>query len=351
MRMRNLFVWSFLLLRLVSSCDEKIIEEENHISPDYTAANINVFKKTARLNASNISSATTEDLFVNRDFFVGENNLYVINNVTDNWSIEVFDRNALKHKSTLKSWMEGDKSKSFGSAIFGVSENNGRLYVTNSSQVQIFDTNSLEFIARAGTGKWWSEEPITLTNGFAAFSFKDKLFVRDRYNLVVFNESDLIKDKPQSEIKVVARTQKGILSDMAYHSQHPISMAMHKDLLYLTDAGQKKLYVFDPETVVDSQPIPVHQEIQLSERPLSITFFRDHLYILCDGGQLLVYNAESNELVDKIVGIDKYLLETSVNRFAISANGEGVSQIFINDMTNKEITVGVVENVEIKIYE
>ena len=152
MRMRNLCVWSFLLLLLVSSCDETIVEEENHISPDYTSAFINVFKKTKSLNASNISSATTEDLFVNRDFYVGETNLYVINNVADNWAIEVFDRNTLAHKATLKKWLEGDNSKSFGGTIFGLSENKGRLYVTNSSQVQIFDANSFEFIARAGTG-------------------------------------------------------------------------------------------------------------------------------------------------------------------------------------------------------
>lgn len=340
-----------MLLLLVSSCDEQIIEEENHISPDYRSAFINIFKKTESLNASNISPEITADLFVNRDFYVGENNLYVINNVVDHWAIEVFDRNTLEHQSTLKSWTEGEKAKRFGGTIFGISENKNRLYVTNSSQVQIFDTNSFEFIARAGTGVWWSEPDRTLTNGFAAYSFKDKLFVRDRYNLVVFNESDLIKGKPQSEILVVARTEKGKLSDMAYHNQHPVSMLMHKDLLYLSDAGQKKIFIFDPEAIQASQPIPIYKELQLTEKPLSITFFQNYLYILCDGGQLGVYDAKSLEQIDTILGIGQYLFESSINRFEISPNCEELPQIFINDMVNKEISVGLVENVEIKIYD
>jgi len=342
-------VWSFLVLFLVSSCDEKIIEEENFIEASYETDSITIFKKDTSIKASDISSTTTDDLFVNRDFCVGETNLYVINNVDNNWAVEVFDRSSLMHKSTLKTWVEDGETKSFTDGmIYHVSESKGRLYVTHKSQVHIFDSNSFEFIARAGTGKWSTEESITFTNGFAALSYKDKLFVRDRRNIVVFNESDLIKDKAQSEIKVVARTKTGVLSDA---KNSLVSMVTNNDLVYLTDQRNKKIYVIDPESVVASEEIPVLREISLNKKPLSITFFKNEIYILCNKGQLLIYDIESLEQVDQIFGIDQYLFESSINKFGIFAHGDEQSQIFINDMENKEIVVGLVENVKIKLYE
>ena len=99
----------------------------------------------------------TESTFAPKDVCVYGNRIYIVNNASGNFSLEILEEQngKLTHIKSLKEWTEGGATKGFAATPNGVTVAHGKIYVTNEqSRTDIFDEKTFELVATIGTGSW-----------------------------------------------------------------------------------------------------------------------------------------------------------------------------------------------------
>lgn len=183
----------------------------------------------------------TEKTFTPKDICVNGDRIYIVNDATGNYCLEIFDvkEGKIIHLKSLKAWMAGDKAETFTALPTGVTVAHDKIYVTRTdSRTEIFNAKTFELITCIGTGQW-GEGAYQTVHAFDVLVRRGCVFIRDKRKVCIFMEKD-VQPGTYQKISNYCRTQN------LGEAMGTYGLAMDKDgLLYTTHQGNKKIHIFD----------------------------------------------------------------------------------------------------------
>ena len=219
----------------------------------------------------------TESTFAPKDVCVYGNRIYIVNNASGNFSLEILEEQngKLTHIKSLKEWTEGGATKGFAATPNGVTVAHGKIYVTNEqSRTDIFDEKTFELVATIGTGSWGEGSNQTV-HAFDVLVHRGCVFIRDKKRVCVFIEDDIVPGKSFKNVPNYCRT-----SNMG-EAMGTYGQTIGNDgLLYTTHQGNKKIYVFDLQAMREQVEWKAQRVINLtSYSPYDIAFIGKRMFV------------------------------------------------------------------------
>lgn len=243
---------------------------------------------------------STESSFAPKDVCVYGNRIYIVNNATGNFSLEILEEQngKLVHIKSLKEWTEGGATKGFAATPNGVTVTHGKIYVTNEqSRTDIFDEKTFELIATIGTGAWGEGSKQTV-HAFDVLVYRGCVFIRDKKRVCTFMEHDIIPGKSFKNVSNYCRT-----SNMG-EAMGTYGQAIGSDgFLYTTHQGNKKIHVFDPMAMREQKEWKAQRVISFSSySPYDLAFAGKRMFVSLATGKnqpiaLAEINPETGEVV------------------------------------------------------
>ncbi|WP_294470762.1 hypothetical protein [uncultured Bacteroides sp.] len=219
----------------------------------------------------------TKSTFAPKDVCVYGNRIYIVNDATGNFSLEILEEQngQLVHVKSLKEWTEDNATKGFAGPPNGVTVAHGRIYVTNEkSRTDIFDDKTFELVATIGTGAWGEGSNQTV-HAFDVLVYRGCVFIRDKKRVCTFMENDIIPGVSFKNVSNYCRTF-NMGEEMVTHGQAIGS----NGLLYTTQQANNKIHVFDPATMREQKEWKAEREINLSPRsPYDIAFVGKRMFV------------------------------------------------------------------------
>lgn len=219
----------------------------------------------------------TEATFAPKDVCVYGNRIYIVNNATGNFSLEILEEKdgRITHIKSLKEWTENGATKGFAGTPNGVTVAHGKIYVTNEqSRTDIFDEKTFEPVATIGTGAWGEGSKQTV-HAFDVLVYRGCVFIRDKKRVCTFLEDDIIPGKSFKNVSNYCRTS-NIGEAMGTYGQ-----AIGSDgFLYTTHQGNKKIYVFDPAAMREQKEWKAQRTINLTSYiPYDVAFVGKRMFV------------------------------------------------------------------------
>lgn len=277
----------------------------------------------------------TETTFAPKDVCVNGNRIYIVNNAAGNFSLEVLEAQDGKptHIKSLKEWTEGGASKGFAGTPNGVTVAHGKIYVTNEqSRTDIFDEKTFELIATIGTGSWGEGSNQTV-HAFDVSVYRGCVFIRDKKRVCVFIEDDIIPGKSFKNVSNYCRT-----SNMG-EAMGTYGQAIGSDgLLYTTHQGNKKIHVFDLQTIREQTEWKAQRVIDLSSySPYDIAFAGKRMFVSFATGKnqpiaLAELNPETGAVIKDYTTVGEHTF-SNVEKMSMSRQ-----TLFVIDRTARTVT-------------
>lgn len=219
----------------------------------------------------------TESTFTPKDVCVYGSRIYIVNNATGNFSLEILEEQngKLTHIKSLKEWIEGGETKGFAATPNGVTVAHGKIYITNEqSRTDIFDEKTFGLVATIGTGAWGEGSNQTV-HAFDVLVHRGCVFIRDKRRVCTFIEDDIVPGKSFKNVPNYCRT-----SNMG-EAMGTYGQATGSDgALYTTHQGNKKIYVFDLQSMREQVEWKPQRVIDLSVySPYDIAFAGKRMFV------------------------------------------------------------------------
>ena len=241
-----------------------------------------------------------ESTFAPKDVCVYGSRIYIVNNATGNFSLEILEEQngKLTHIKSLKKWIEGGETKGFAATPNGVTVAHGKIYVTNEqSRTDIFDEKTFELVATIGTGAWGEGSNQTV-HAFDVLVHRGCVFIRDKRRVCTFIEDDIIPGKSFKNVPNYCRTS-GLGEAMGTYGQ-----AIGSDgMLYATHQNNHRIHVFDLHSMREQTEWKTQRTIVLSPySPYDVAFAGKRMFVsfLTDKQQpvgLAEVNPETGEII------------------------------------------------------
>ena len=277
----------------------------------------------------------TEATFAPKDVCVNGNRIYIVNNAAGNFSLEVLEAQDGKPTpiKSLKEWTEGGVSKGFAGTPNGVTVAHGKIYVTNEqSRTDIFNEKTFELIATIGTGSWGEGSNQTV-HAFDVLVYRGCVFIRDKKRVCVFIEDDIIPGKSFKNVSNYCRT-----SNMG-EAMGTYGQAIGSDgLLYTTHQGNKKIHVFDLQTMREQTEWKAQRVIDLSSySPYDIAFAGKRMFVSFATGKsqpiaLAEVNPETGAVIKDYTTVGEHTF-SNVEKMSMSRQ-----TLFVIDRTARTVT-------------
>ena len=236
------------------------------------------------LSYEDVPGATAET-FSPKDVCADDHRVYVLNDATNAWSVEVFteEGGVLTHERTLQTWSYNGNEQTFIGQPKGIAVGNGKLYVVNvSSRVDVFDTNTLEFITAIGTGSW-GDGVTQIEHGMEVIAKGDRVIVRDKKRLNIYAEEDIVAENYCNVARMAQSIYMGE-SMQVYGSDMDM-----QGFVYTSHDNSRRIYKYDPRKVQAGQNISPVATFDMKVAPLDV---------VCFDNRLLVSQASAPRLVE-----------------------------------------------------
>lgn len=219
----------------------------------------------------------TEMTFTPKDVYAYGNRIYIVNNATGHFSLEVFEEQngKLAHIKSLKEWTEGGVTKGFAATPNGVTAAHGKIYITNTqSRTDVFDEKTFELIAIIGTGAWGEGNNQTV-HAFDVLVHRGCVFVRDKKRVCAFMENDIIPGKSFKNVSNYCRTS-NLGEAMGTYGQ----VIGSDGLLYTTHQDNKKIHAFNLQTMRELTEWIAQRTIDLAPYiPYDVAFVGQRMFV------------------------------------------------------------------------
>lgn len=226
------------------------------------------------LSYEDIPGATAET-FRPKDICADDHRVYVLNDADNAWSIEVFKEmnGTLTHLHSLKEWQHNGNTQTFLGQPKGITVGNGKLYVVNvSSRVDVFDTNTFDFITAIGNGSW-GDGTTQIVHGMEVIAKGDRVVVRDKKRLNFYMEEDILAANYQNIPRIAQSIYMGEAMEN-YGSDMDIN-----GIVYTSHDNSRKIYKYDPRVVRVSQTLQPAATFNMAQKPVDVVCFGNRVLV------------------------------------------------------------------------
>lgn len=226
------------------------------------------------LSYEDVPGATAET-FRPKDVCADNDRVYVLNDADNAWSVEVFATNngQLTHLQSLKSWDFKGEAQTFLGQPKGIAVGNGKLYVVNiRSRVDVFESETLEFITAIGNGQW-GDDGAQIVHGMEVIAKGDRVIVRDKKRLNIYVQEDIQQSNYQKVSRIAQSIYMGESMEI-YGSDMDVN-----GFVYTTHDNSRKIYKYDPRTLRIAQTLQPVSTFNMSKKPTDIVCFGDRLLV------------------------------------------------------------------------
>lgn len=342
---KDIFYALFLLLQafLLGSCSEKEIPEVSPVQkPEeaYTSYYYYSYEAMRQLSATDFS--LSEGKFTPGPACIKGDTLFVANIQDGAFSLELYDRTKNRHLTSLKSWKYKNTEQKFPNKIEAIGVFGNRLYLANkSSQIDVFDMRTLEFITRIGTGNYGDGNTQMVHAHAMVITPDGNIMVRTKKNLLVYRESDVTPENYQKVPFYCRSKGEGMDVNNGFYSHEMVQDST--GIIYLADYGQygnKKIQAIDTALVKKGDQkilIDTERTLPLNFNPCGIALHEDRMIVSAGNGSLFIYDRTKEAWENGFKSVKGYTF-LKPEKLLVDHNS-----LWVSDVNAKKL-------IEVKIY-
>ncbi|WP_294470767.1 hypothetical protein [uncultured Bacteroides sp.] len=290
-----------LLSFVIGSCTEEEKPEGTPTVPvqkdqeeePYTSHYYYSFEAVRQLSATDFG--LKDGKFTPGPAYLKGDTLFVANIQSETLSLELYDRTNNRHLTSLKSWKYKEAEQKFPEKIEAIAASGNRIYLANkSSQIDVFDINTLEFITRIGDGNWGETKNQMMHSHAMVITPDGNIIVRTKKNLLVYQEVDVTPENYQKVPFYCRSNGDGMDANNKFRSHQMVQDST--GIIYLADFGQfgnKKIQAIDTALIQKGDKITLidtEKTLALDFNPCGIALYEDKMIVSAQNGSLSLYD-------------------------------------------------------------
>ncbi len=192
----------------------------------------------------------------------------------------------------LTEWNYNGQPEKFDNQIIDVAVNADYIFVVNrSSRIDMFNRKDYSYVTTIGRTGW---QHSSLLQCESMEIFGDKLFIRDKRRVKVVNLSDCTPEN-RFKVPIFAESRDSTNENVGFKLETVVS---HNQLIYVTDYQTSKILVINPASVTEKgAPISFIRSYRMNNKPLSMDFYKNKMYVVCENNTIVCINPETGEII------------------------------------------------------